>query len=64
MSPALQPFMEHRITNYLPSCAIDKCLMHKYNTLTQAQYRDYVKHHAEQVMADLQNPSVCHSRLQ
>ena len=65
MSPAIQPFMEQRsFTNYLPSCAINECLMHRYKVGTQAEYRDYVKHHASQVMTDLQDARVCHSRLQ
>lgn len=65
MGGRLMPFMEERsFTNYLPSCAIDSCLMHKYATPTNWQYRRYLQENGTRVMADLEQGRACRSALQ
>ena len=62
--PALMPFMENRaLTNYLPSCCLNTCLMHKYGTPTNYDYRQFVLQNGDRVMADLRAGTVCHSLL-
>lgn len=65
MGGRLMPFDSSRdFTNYLPACQWDCCLMQRYGCVDQNQYRAYVQKHSGQVLADLRDPAVCHSRLQ
>lgn len=65
MTGRLMPFDTSRdFTNYLPACSWENCLMLRYGCTDQTQYRAFLREHGDQVMADIRNPAICHSRLQ
>lgn len=65
MGGRLMPFMEERsFTNYLPACAINNCLMQKYNLPTNLDYRTFCTTNGMRVMADLEQGRVCRSPYQ